>query len=293
MPEFDISVLLATDFTLTLGNSSAILANNLATLGTKVGFITRLGSDSLAAIAIERLTASGVDVSRVVRAEGTTATGITVLLHHGESRHVLTYPGTMTEMTCADLDFDCLVSARHFHLSSLFLQLGLYPDLPQIFGDLKRAGLTVSLDTNDDPDDRWNGVLSELLDMTDILLPNEEEACRMAYRDTPDEALAWLSRHVPMIVVKAGVARCANSTRRRAHQGGSSGGSAGRFQRRWRQLQCRLPVRVAALRRATNRGQGRQHRWRVATLRPGGTEAFRDPSLWKTFLKKHEFPGLA
>jgi sugar/nucleoside kinase (ribokinase family) len=49
MPEFDISVLLATDFTLTLGSSSAILANNLATLGTKVGFITRLGSDSLAA----------------------------------------------------------------------------------------------------------------------------------------------------------------------------------------------------------------------------------------------------
>lgn len=76
--------LLATDFKLTLGSSSAILAHNLATLGTKVGFITRLGSDSLATIAIERLTASGVDVSRVVCAEGTTATGITVLLHHGE-----------------------------------------------------------------------------------------------------------------------------------------------------------------------------------------------------------------
>jgi hypothetical protein len=47
--------LLATDFTLTLGSSSAILAHNLATLG-KVGFITRLGSDSLGAIAIEQLT---------------------------------------------------------------------------------------------------------------------------------------------------------------------------------------------------------------------------------------------
>jgi sugar/nucleoside kinase (ribokinase family) len=146
MPEFDISIvgeinldlifyglpasmptereLLATDFTRTWGSSSAILAHNLATLGTKVGFITRPGSDSLDAFAIERLTASGVDVSRVVRTEGTTATGITVLLHHGESRHILTYPGTMTEMTCADLDFDYPVSARYFHLSSLFLQLG-------------------------------------------------------------------------------------------------------------------------------------------------------------------------
>jgi sugar/nucleoside kinase (ribokinase family) len=100
--------LLATDFTLTLGSSSAILPHNLATLGTQVGFVTRLGSDFLGAIAIERLTASGVDVNRVVRAEGTTATGPTVLLHHGETRHILTYPGTMTEMTCADLDFDYL-----------------------------------------------------------------------------------------------------------------------------------------------------------------------------------------
>ena len=32
--------LLATDFQMTLGSSSAILAHNLAVLGTKVGFIT-------------------------------------------------------------------------------------------------------------------------------------------------------------------------------------------------------------------------------------------------------------
>ena len=34
---------LATDFQATLGGSSAILAHNLATLGTRVGFIARVG----------------------------------------------------------------------------------------------------------------------------------------------------------------------------------------------------------------------------------------------------------
>jgi sugar/nucleoside kinase (ribokinase family) len=315
MPEFDLSIageinldlifyglpasmptereLLATDFRLTLGSSSAILAHNLATLGTKVGFITRLGSDSLGAIAIERLTASGVDVSRVVRAEGTTATGITVLLHHGESRHIVTYPGTMTEMTCADLDFDYLASARHFHLSSLFLQRGLHPDLPQLFRDLKRAGLTVSLDTNDDPDDRWNGVLNELLDLTDILLPNEAEACRIAHRDTLDEALAWLSRHVPMIVIKRGShgALIQRGIERIMVDpvevqpvdsiGAGDTFNAG-FLSAW--------LRGAEPRNAAMAGN---IAGALSTMRPGGTEAFRDPSLWKPFLKKHGFPGLA
>lgn len=199
----------------------------------------------------------------------------------------------MTEMTCADLDFDYLVSARHFHLSSLFLQLGLYPDLPQIFGDLKRAGLTVSLDTNDDPDDRWNGVLSELLDMTDILLPNEEEACRIAHRDTLDEALEWLSRHEPMIVVKRwsrgaliqrGVERIRVDPV--ALQPVDSIGAGESFNAGFLSLWLGgAEPRTAAM--AGNIAGA------LSTLRPSGTEAFRDPSLWKTFLKKHEFPGLA
>jgi len=313
MPEFDISIageinldlilyglpaaipvereLLATDFTLTLGSSSAILAHNLATLGTRVGFITRLGPDSLGAIAIERLSASGVDVSRVIRAEGPTATGVTVLLHHGESRHILTYPGTMSEMRCAELDFDYLVSARHFHLSSLFLQRGLHPGLPQMFGDLKRAGLTLSLDTNDDPDDAWDGVLHELLDQVDILLPNETEACRIAHRDTLDEALAWLGHHVPMVVVKCGSrgALVQRGSERMmvdpvAVQPVDSIGAGDSFNAGFLSAWVRgADPRTAAM--AGNIAGA------LSVLRPGGTEAFRDPSLWKPFLKEHGFPG--
>ena len=58
--------------------------------------------------------------------------------------------------------------------------------MPALF---KGTGLTISLDTNDDPSGRWGGVFDQLLEYVDILLPNETEACRMAQKATVDGAL--------------------------------------------------------------------------------------------------------
>ncbi len=195
--------LLASAFALTLGGSSSILAHNLAVLGTRVGFASEVGSDELGQIALTRLGQSGVDVSQVNR-RSDVATGVTVLLHHGSTRHILTYPGAMAKLTIEALDLSYLAASRHFHISSLFLQTGLHAGLPQLFRTLRTAGLTISLDTNDDPADEWAGVLEELLDHIDLLLPNEDELLRIAKRETLNEALDVLSKRVPLIVVKCG-----------------------------------------------------------------------------------------
>src|SRR5207302_10319599 len=57
--------LMADRMMLTLGSSSAIVAHNLAALGTRVGFQSHIGDDHLGQIALDRLKESGVDVSRV------------------------------------------------------------------------------------------------------------------------------------------------------------------------------------------------------------------------------------
>jgi sugar/nucleoside kinase (ribokinase family) len=196
--------LLATDFRFTLGSSSAILAHNLAALGISVGFITRLGDDALGKIALERLGDGGVDLSKVKRIHGGTSTGVTILLDHGGRRHILTYPGTIFEMTAEDLDLDYLASGRHFHLSSLFLHKALKPDLPRICRYLKEQGLTLSLDTNDDPDDQWGDPLDEMLEMVDIFMPNESEACRITGTADAESALEVLAKRVPLVVIKCG-----------------------------------------------------------------------------------------
>ena len=195
--------LLASAFQATLGSSAAILAHNLASLWTKVGFVSLAARDDFGKLALDFLARRGVDLS-AMRYADTAGSGVSVVVNHGAVRHILTYLGTIAEMTSEHLDLDYLCTARHFHLSSLFLLKGLHPGLPELFKAVKRRGLTISLDTNDDPDDRWSGVLDDLLPLVDVLLPNERELLRIANRGTLDDALTAMSRIVPLTVVKCG-----------------------------------------------------------------------------------------
>jgi sugar/nucleoside kinase (ribokinase family) len=196
--------LLADSLTLTLGSSSAIFAHNLAVLGSRVGFASRIGQDALGRIALERLAAGGVDVSRVRRTGGPTTTGLTVILPHGGSRNILTYPGTMFEMSFEDLDLEFLASGKHFHLSSYFLHRALRPRIPELFQRMKAAGLTTSFDTNDDPEDRWERDVLEVLRHVDVFMPNEREIKKLAGDDDLEGAVDRLAAKVPILVIKLG-----------------------------------------------------------------------------------------
>jgi sugar/nucleoside kinase (ribokinase family) len=278
--------LLGSGFALTLGGSSSILAHNLSLLGTRVGFTSQVGSDEMGDIAIARLAEAGIDTSHIARKTGT-GTGVTILLPHGRERHILTYPGVMAEMTVADLDLSYLTSARHFHLSSLFLQTALHPGLPELFDHLKQAGLTLSLDTNDDPSNNWAGILPTLLDKIDLLLPNEDEIKKIARKSTLEEALDALAPRIPLIVVKCG------SRGALVQQGsqrdwvapvvvepvdtiGAGDSFNAGFLRAY--LNGEDPLRAAAFANVTGA---------LSTLRPGGTEAYRDPALRTAFLDQH------
>jgi sugar/nucleoside kinase (ribokinase family) len=281
---------LASGFEVTLGSSSAILAHNLAALGIATGFITRVGRDELGQLALNRLAESGVELSRVVRADNATKTGVTILLHHGSERHILTYPGTMFEMSRSDLDIEYLASARHFHLSSLFLHRALQADLPALFRELKSRGLTLSLDTNDDPEDKWNGVLPQLLPYIDILLPNKDELCRIARRDNLDDALAELSSIVPVIAVKCGSEGAVVQNGKHRIQvpgvavrpvdtiGAGDSFNAG-FLAAW--------LSGCSLEESARAGNVTGA---LSTQRPGGTEAFRLREEREHFLQQHQFP---
>ncbi|HEY3972951.1 MAG TPA: sugar kinase [Candidatus Sulfotelmatobacter sp.] len=200
--------LLASHMMLTLGSSSAIVAHNLAALGSRVGFQSLIGDDPLGQIALDRLQQSGVDVSQVRRVPGSTTTGLTVILHHEQWRNILTYAGTIAETSWQHLDLDYLADSRHFHLSSYYLQRALRPHVTELFQHLKSKGLMISLDTNDDPEDKWEakgeGGLQEVLRHVDVFLPNEREACKAAGTEDLEVAIKKLSKLVPLVVVKLG-----------------------------------------------------------------------------------------
>ena len=199
-PEREI---LADGFRLTLGSSSAIFAHNLSALGTRVGMISKIGTDPLGKIALDRLVEGGVEISGV-RTSPKTPTGVTVILAQPASRFILTYPGTMFELCYEDLDFSYIFSARHLHLSSFFLHRALRPRIAEIFRAAKSKGLTTSLDTNDDPEDKWDNDLSEVLRSTDILFVNEREAEKIACTGDIPSAVVKLTEIAHLAVVKLG-----------------------------------------------------------------------------------------
>jgi len=278
--------LLANKMALTLGSSSAIVAHNLASLGCRVGFQSVIGEDPLGQIALERLAASGVDASRV-RKSKSVGTGLSVILQRARWRNILTYSGTIATFRFQDLDLDYLSDARHFHLSSYYLQTGLRRRVPELFRRLKAAGLTISIDTNDDPEGRFEGDLRELLHDVDIFLPNRREACKIAGTDNLDAALKKLSEIVPLVVVKLG----------------ADGAVAIRNNERIESAALKVeivdPVGAgdsfdAGFLFAYLRGQSVKEcldagnaAGALCTTRAGGTEAFRDREHREIFLRQH------
>jgi sugar/nucleoside kinase (ribokinase family) len=276
--------LLADRMMLTLGSSSAIVAHNLAALGSRVGFQSRIGDDPLGQIALERLQYGGVDVTLVRRVPSATTTGLTVILHHEAWRNILTYSGTIAELTWDDLDLDYLADSRHFHFSSYYLQKSLRPRVAELFRHLKSKGLTTSLDTNDDPDDRWEGGLDEVLRHVDVFLPNQREASRAAGTDDLEAAIRKLSGLVPLVVVKLG------------HQGALAQRGMERVVSPSRDV-----VAVDTVGAGDSFDAGFLHEYvrgsdletclakgnlagALSTTRPGGTEAFRDREQRERFL---------
>lgn len=279
--------LLASGMMLTLGSSSAIVAHNLASLGCNVGFISCVGADNFGDVAVDRLDQSGVEVSRVRTLGGGARTGLTVILPREKWRNILTYPGTISELKLEHLDMDYLASSRHFHLSSYYLQRGLQPEVPELLKELKSAGLTISLDTNDDPDDTWEGGLAEALPLVDILLPNEREAMKIAGASDLDEAIARLTQLVPLVVVKLGAqGAVACRGQERIHCPGlkldkvvDPVGAGDSFDAGFLSEFVGGADLQACLRKGNLAGA-------LSTTRPGGTEAFRDSVYREEFLRE-------
>lgn len=307
MPKFDVSVVgelnldliffglpaklelerehLADQLTITLGSSSAIFAHNLAQLGTRVGFSSVLGSDPLGELALQHLHASGADVTGVRKLSGKLS-GLTAILPTGNQRYILTYPGTMFDMQFEHLDLPYILDARHLHLSSYYLHRALRPRIPELFRRAKEAGLTTSLDTNDDPEDLWADDLLTLLRFVDVLLPNEREACKIAKTNDPDQAAAILSAKVPLVVVKRGKVGAFARRGSETHTASpfavtpvDSVGAGDSFDAGFLHQFIRGAALADCLTFASLAGA-------LSTTRAGGTDAFRDPAHREAFISQ-------
>ena len=195
--------ILADEMSLTLGSSSAIFASNIATLGVSIAFIGKIGNDSFGQLVIDSLNKKDVDTSLIIKSTEK-KTGATIVLNYKNDRAMVTYPGVMEDLQVSEITDDDLRRAKHMHVSSVFLQPGLKKEIISLFQKAKKLGLTTSLDTQWDPDEKWDIDFPELLPFVDVFLPNDNEIKAITGEKSVESAINVLGPHANIIAVKAG-----------------------------------------------------------------------------------------
>jgi sugar/nucleoside kinase (ribokinase family) len=204
-PQFGQVEKLVDDYTVEMGGSCSIFACQAARLGLRVGILGRVGPDDFGRLILRRMNESGVDTSHVI-VDPNLKTGMGVALCRENDRAILTYLGSISAIRPDDVTDEFIGSARHLHHGSFFLHTQLRPHVPAIFLRARALGMSVSLDTNWDPADQWGPPLPETLSLTDVLMPNDQEALRISRCANLKDAVTWFqARGVRVITIKKGV----------------------------------------------------------------------------------------
>lgn len=184
---------IASGLTFTLGSSSAIFASNIARLGLKTAFCGSIGDDDFGDTIIKSLQQNEIDTSWIKR-DVDHQTGITTVLRHNNDQAMVTYPGTMAHFALQDIPDEVFKKARHLHISSIFLQPGIKNALFNIIDKAKAQDMTISIDTQWDPNERWDIDIQKLISYIDFFLPNEHEFINMVPDHSVEEGLKTLQK---------------------------------------------------------------------------------------------------
>lgn len=194
----------AHDMLLTLGSSTAIFAANAAALGSKTGFVGMIGRDNFGCLVRDSLEVKGVSTEYLVETDKC-PTGATIVMTYGEDRANVTFQGTMDLMGLDDIVPEVFDSTRHIHISSIFMQSTLKRDLGKILARAAERGVTVSLDTQWDPAEKWDLDMEKILPGITVFMPNETELMLLTSKGTLKEAIETVKPFIGgALVVKCG-----------------------------------------------------------------------------------------
>lgn len=191
------------------------VAIGLARLGLKVGWASRLGTDSMGRYLLSAMSKEGIDCSHVV-CDGTQKTGFQIKgrVTDGSDPPVESHRqgSAASHMGIADIDESWLMSARHLHSTGVFaaLSANTFPAAKKTMDLMRGAGHTVSFDPNLRPNlwaspERMREALNDLATRADWVLPGIEEG-RFLTGETTPEGIAgfYCQRGARLVIVKLG-----------------------------------------------------------------------------------------
>lgn len=205
----------ATSFHKRTAGAETNVAIGLARMGFKVGWASRLGTDSMARYLLASMRAEGIDCSHVVcDAAQTTGFQFKARVTDGSDPLVESHrKGSAAScMAPADIDEAWLRSARHLHATGVFpaISATTLPTAIRTMEIAREAGRTVSFDTNLRPG-LWGGTdvmrntINALAARADWVLPGIEEGLILTGETAPERVAAFYrAQGARLVVVKLG-----------------------------------------------------------------------------------------
>jgi sugar/nucleoside kinase (ribokinase family) len=197
---------LVEDIRLALGGCASNTAAALGKMGARVSLLARVGKDPFGDFAVAELERAKVDCSRVSRSKRVPTAATAVLIDSHAQRSFLHSVAANAELSSRDIDPSVFRPFGHLHVGGYFLFPGLDgAPMGRVLSAAKRQGLSTSLDTAWDFENRWMKALKPCLSHLDHFLPSEKEVksllghCRLR-----EAAGAFLRMGVQCVVIKRG-----------------------------------------------------------------------------------------
>ena len=193
------------------------VAIGLARLGLKVGWASRLGTDSMGRYLIAAMQREGIDCSHVI-CDASQRTGFQFKGRVTDGSDPPTEyhrkGSAASQMGPADVDEAWLRSARHLHATGVFAAISdtsLQAALKTL-DVMRAAGRTISFDPNLRPTlwastDVMRHWINELASRADWVLPGVEEGLLLSGESSPESIARFYRQHgAKLVVVKLGAA---------------------------------------------------------------------------------------
>ena len=191
------------------------VAIGLARLGLKVGWGSRLGTDSMGRYLLAAMEKEGIDCSHVVsdpsqktgfQFKGKVLDGSDPQVEYHRKGSAASYMGE------ADIDQSWLLSARHLHATGVFaaISASTLPAARTTMDLMRAAGRSVSFDPNLRPTlwaspELMREAINDLATRADWVLPGLEEGRFLTGESTPEGvARFYRERGAQLVIVKLG-----------------------------------------------------------------------------------------
>jgi sugar/nucleoside kinase (ribokinase family) len=198
---------IATAVRMRTGGSAVNTAVALAQMDMNVGFIGRVGQDTLAHKVLADLQAAGVDC-RYVQTDPIVSTGLIFIAVTADGeRTMFSARGANAFTEAKTIDPTCLVHCRWIHLSGYsFLAHHQYETVLWALEQAKNSLHTrVSLDIGPEPALRARSQIIEVLSKVDVVFPNQTELMILGQGSSIEQSLDYLfDRGARAIVTKCG-----------------------------------------------------------------------------------------